>query len=345
MVVVVGLAMLMRRGWRIALFQAAPLAALYGVWWSTHREGQSLSTDGSLLFRWDRRGIAATFDALGHVSYAGWAIAAMLVVGLVFAVRQRHGFALFRTSAVMPFAMAIGALGFLTMSGTTRVALGIEQATASRYVGIAAALLIPAIALAADGLVRQSRLFVPLVLVVLLVGVPGNIADTRSTLAPQLAYDRTERMMRSIPRMDLARDVPGSVHPDPNGAPDVTVSWLLQSARAGRLPTIAGLTPTEVLTNTLRLSLAQSDGKAVPPCGPIEGPVDYELRPGQALAVGGSVVAVLRDEAGEVSDGVNFGAGFQTGHGTHVLRAVRGPLALTIRPQVTAAILCGPFDG
>ncbi len=89
MVGVVGLATLVKRGWRPALFHTAPLGVLYGAWWFHYAHGQGATvTDVSVLTDWTRTGITGAFDALGQVPFVGWALAVMLVSGLVLAWRQ-----------------------------------------------------------------------------------------------------------------------------------------------------------------------------------------------------------------------------------------------------------------
>ena len=49
MVIVVGIAMLLRRGWRIALLHTAPLGAAYLLWWATSAR-DAYTTSGSFVF-------------------------------------------------------------------------------------------------------------------------------------------------------------------------------------------------------------------------------------------------------------------------------------------------------
>src|SRR5207245_2880959 len=95
--------------------------------------------------RWHPRP-ARLVPALGRVPPVGWALAVMLAAGLVFAVRQRHGFRMLRTSAATPLAMLVGAIVFLTLTGATRAWAGTAYVTSSRYLDIVVALALPAIA-------------------------------------------------------------------------------------------------------------------------------------------------------------------------------------------------------
>ncbi len=342
MVAVVALATLARRGWRIAAFHSLPLAALYLAWWTTHDNGQSLNTDRGSLWRWDRRGLSATFDELGHVRYVGWLLGIVLIAGVVLAWRQRRGFVLLHTSAVLPFALFAGAIGFLTVTGMSRAVLGVDYSTSSRYLGIVAALVLPAIALAADAIARSGTLLAVAVGIVLLIGVPGNAGRARSTLPKQFSYDQTERTIRSLPQTDIAREVPRSLHPLPNTAPDVTVGWLLDTAAAGRLPAIANLTPVELATNRLRLAIEETSASASSTgvCRRVVGPVERVLGPGESFVVRGTVQLRLFTGDGIVSRPVLYGAGFETGHGLHRLRDVDGSLTLRIRPASPAPLVC-----
>ena len=342
MVVVVAIAALLRRGWRAAAFHTIPLSVLYGAWWWTNdRHGVSSARHVSLL-DWDRRGLMAALGALGRVPPVGWALAVMLAAGLVFVVRQRQGFRMLRTSAAMPLAMLVGAIVFLTLTGATRAWAGTAYVTSSRYLDVVVALALPAIALAADALVKRSTWLAPIAVALLLVGIPGNIGATTDALPALLVHGDTERTMRSLPYMDLARQVPRTLVPDPDTAPEVTVGWLLDAARAGRLRPLRHLTPSQVATNRLRLSLMQTPGGSGEGCRPLPRIALRTLRRGDAFSVRGTIGVKLRDASGVLSDRLVFGATFRTGFAAQTLRAVGGDLTLYVAPFGGPASLCAP---
>jgi hypothetical protein len=235
---------------------------------------------------------------------------------------------------------------FLTITGTSRAVFGLQAAASSRYIDVAGVLLLPALAVAADALARRQRVLLPVVLALLVVGIPGNIAAVRRDLPPARYFRAYRQMIVSLPRMSLATAVPGSVHPEPNQAPTVTVSWLLDALRSGRLPKPRALTERERGANILRLSLDQSSSPAGSSCRAVDKPVLLNLRKGDAFTIEGRVaIQLVRDQVR--SDPVVFGAGFLTGAGPHELRDVGGPLALRLskpRPQIEGSVCKSASD-
>jgi hypothetical protein len=340
---VVALATLIRRGWRPALLHSAPLYALFAVWYVKYSEQEKVHHSTlPQLARWVRASSAGVFDALGQVPFVGWLIGAMLVVGFVLAW-WTGPFASRRRTLAMPTAMVAGAFAFQCINGVNRAALGGTRfATSSRYMHIVAALLIPAIAVAAEAIIRRRREFAPVVLALLVIGIPGNLGDTMKTFPPRRFFTSYEQMIRSLPRMPLADDVPRSVRPELTNARQVTVGWLRDSARSGRIPA-PSRTPTtpETLTNTLRLSLQQVKGGVGTDCVRVGAPVQRVLRDRESLVVLGTVkVRLVEPVTGAVSGPVTYGAFFSTGLGPHTLRAVGGDTLTLLFKAAPFAQLC-----
>lgn len=339
MVAVAGTAALIRRGWRAATFHVVPLAAAYAVW--LLRSGpRPTRWDASELLTWDRRAVTRTFGALAHFSLLGWLVALLLVTGLACAWRGCNLRA-WRARASIPVATLAGVVIFVTLTGGFRAAGNPALATASRYLYVTAGLLLPAVAVAADALVRvRAWLAVPVV-ALLLAGLPGNISDARNFAEPIYDHTAYRRMMETLPRMPLAADVPRTLQPDPNQAPGVTVAWLLDVARDGKLSSPGALTPREVATNTLRLSLWQTRERPDPEasCRSFAGHfATLALRHGQSFVVRGTVGAQL---LGPVPSAfVRFGVTLFAGIGPHRLTDVGGDLRLQIGPVSPHAMLC-----
>jgi hypothetical protein len=177
MVVVVGIAALVRRGWRIAAFHTAPLAAIYVAWWLTMaRDSYEAATlDASNAVRFVATGMGATFGKLGQLPGVGLALGLLLVVGLVLAWHRFDQRAV-RVRAAMPAALLVGAVVFLAVTALGRAAIfGPEFARTGRYVHVAAALVLPALAVAADAVIRRWPVATIAVIALLLVGIPGNV--------------------------------------------------------------------------------------------------------------------------------------------------------------------------
>jgi hypothetical protein len=332
MVVVVGVATLIRRGWRIAAFHVVPLALVYIVWWiSIGNEPQETAAFSPLeLARFVRNGVQAVFDALGQLTGVGLALGVLLVVGLVLAWVPLDGAEL-RRRAAAPGALLLGLFVFLLSSGAWRVGfLGPESAGASRYLHPGAALVLPALAVAADAVVRRWRPLMPVVLLVLVVGVPGNVrvlADyTQDQKQSQRAY---RKMLLALPRIPAAREVPRTVRPDTSGFDSrkhVTIGWLLDGVASGRIPDAGHISPPLAAANTFRLSFQQTRTVSRrTACRTISKPITRQLERGEAIGIRGWLLRVTSD--------ADAGAGTSLvldPHNGNTLVDVQGPLTVQL---------------
>jgi len=339
MIAAAGAAALVRGRWRAALLQVVPLAAVYTAWLVGYGRSARTNTDISRIFTSARTTLSSTFGALAQVPFLGWALAAMLVAGIVVAVvdARRSGTLVALTA---PGALALAALLFAVMLALTRFGLGARFAASSRYLHIVAALLLPALAVAADALARRWRVLTPVVVVLLLVGVPGNIGKVGENVGPAARYREQRRVIGALPGLANARAVPRSLHPTPSFAAEVTVGWLLDAQRAGRIPTVRPSSPRERATDRLRLSIEQVDGMHAASCTPLRSTVTRRLAPGESLGLVGAVLVQSVPRRGTVSAPLPFGAGLLATARTHTLRAVSGALTLRITPLPPAAALC-----
>ena len=332
MVIVVGFATLLRRGWRIAALHTVPLGVLFGAWWLQYgRENKTVAGSASQVFAWGRSGATGVFKGLGQNRGIGWVLLAALVAGLTLAVRSSHLKEL-RTQGATTFGLLFGVPVFLVVTGVQRSAVVAESfARSSRYLHILAALLLPALALAAQALSRRSRLLGGVALVALLVGVPGNISDsTRFARESKARSASTRAVMLSIPRMALASRVPPSLRPDPNTATDVTVGWLRAGVASGRIPA-PRRSKAPMLANTLRLSLMELDRASGYPCRPLRGPRVLTLEKDDAFGVKGAV-GVSQVFGRARSSSLALGRRFPNLAPEHTLIDVAGRLKIRVAP-------------
>ena len=91
MVVAVGVAVLLARGWRLALLHTVPLAALYIVWFAAigHSGYTGYHAGIGQILSFVRTFVAATFGAMGHVTGVGLLLGVLLVAGLVLRLPAR----------------------------------------------------------------------------------------------------------------------------------------------------------------------------------------------------------------------------------------------------------------
>jgi hypothetical protein len=129
MVVVVGLAMLVRRGWRVALLHTAPLGVAYLVWYATIAregyQGQDVSDPIDAL-AFARTTIAAGFGGLAQVPGLGWVLGGLVVGGLLLAWR-RQSWGQVRRVAAAPAALAAGAFVFALITSLGRHSLHLHR--------------------------------------------------------------------------------------------------------------------------------------------------------------------------------------------------------------------------
>lgn len=340
MIATVGIMSLLRRRWLVALVETLPLGVTFIVWSSMYGRTARTFSNAASVVKSVRLSITSTFGALGQVPFAGWILASMLLIGLVLCCRQamREGDA---SGVAAPIALAIGMLLFASLIAVVRTGLVGPVAAASRYLHILAAMLLPAAALAADRIARQWKALLPVVIAAFLVGIPGNVSSVNKNIFPAKSYANERRVVTSLPRLAIARSVPRDLHPTPFAA-EVTVGWLLDGAKSGRIPRPGKVTRLELADNTLRLSLEQLDAKRPrSPCRPLTSTLTRRLSEGESVSVVGSVRVQLLDPTGApVSGPLPFGSWLPVTNLYHTLRAVRAPLNLRFKPESALTALC-----
>ncbi len=269
MVVAVGLAVLARRGWRAALIQTVPLAALYGLWWSSQRSAMgnvtAAVTEPGLLWDWVRLTFVGVFRGLGHYPVVGVAMAGVLVLGLVLAWVPLDRAAL-RRLASEPAALLIGSVALTLLIATQRggflVFKGEAAPQSSRYVSMATALLLPALAVAANAFIERWRWTAPALLVLVLVGVPANIdAFSQPGVLAHPAFQQGQRrFVEAIAASPLLKKVPREVYPDPweFGTDQLTVGMVQDAKKAGRISVATDVAPPLRDKVDMRLRMTQS---------------------------------------------------------------------------------------
>jgi hypothetical protein len=188
----------------------------------------------------------------------------------------------------------LGAFVFLVIAGTGRAGVfGPEFARSGRYVYMVVAMSLPALAAAADAIVRRWRLLLPAVLLLLVIGIPGNVEylAKREEHEPSLLGNPT--LMLALPRMPLADEVPRKLVPVPEIARQVTIGWLLDGVESGRVPDPGPIGSTTAAQATFRLSIHQSnEPRPSSSCSALSQPVERNLVRGQSLGIKGYSVLV-----------------------------------------------------
>jgi hypothetical protein len=341
MVLAVGLSVLIRRGWRAAMFHTVPLALLYLVWWLAFARDEYSASQGSIgdVLRFVGTGLSAAFGAMGQLPGVGVALGMVLVAGLELAWRD-HSRNELRRRAAVPVGLLVGAAVFLAVVAFGRVAFfGAEFARSSRYLHIVAALSLPALALAADALLRRWRIVGIAAAALFVVGIPGNV-DLIVRYDTEWACCRGPKALTlALPRTALAHHVPSRLQPMPDltRVDGVTIGWLLSGVRAGRIPDPGTADPFTADQANLRLSLFQSRrASRAEGCTVLSRPVVRTLAQGQAVRLKGGQVLVSAPQDPGVSVVYNPADG-------RTLTAVHGPLTVRMESKNTypfSAVVC-----
>lgn len=291
--VVVGAVMLVRRGLRPALFHTVPLAVAYLSWFVfigpeviSDPYGRSADLGEIAHFVWT--GLVATFEGLGGQLVIGgvavvavlWAV--VLVSGLFRAyVGLTPRLALDR--AVMPVGLALAGLALLIVSGYGRWWIGPEVGGSSRYVHLAAALILPALAVAIDALTDRWPVAAVAAAVLLVSVIPHNIDRFENNdLFTEGYFDRQERLLVSLANSPFADVVPAETRPDPVWTP-VSIGWITDLRDAGDLPDV-DFTPDPA--EPLLFGLSQLvEPNPFTNCETITEPIDLALSRGDELGV------------------------------------------------------------
>ena len=247
MVAAVGLATVLRRGWRVAMFHTVPIAVVFLIWYViVDPRGASLfgSPTPGVVWDWVREGQKGVFESLGQSSLVALALAAVLVGGLWLAW-GRLSWKRFRRIAGIPLALGIGSPLFFAVTAQGRWWFGVEFARSSRYLYIATVLILPALAVAVDAISRRWSKSEPFLLVLLLVGVPGNIdLFGASVFSPEFFRYQRETIL-GIAYTDEIDQVPPWVRFEPNvfNGLDLTAGGSRRPGATARSPSRASSRP------------------------------------------------------------------------------------------------------
>lgn len=293
LVAVVGVVVLVRRGWRAAAVQTLPLAGAY-LLYDTLADPASVQGSPSLEFvrHWIANGQSATFLAIGHHRVVVALLVAMLVIGIVVhvAVPQEgttRWDGLRRIAA--PLAMFAGAYGFMVVTAVGRSFTGPQGSRAGRYIYVCAALVLPLLAVAATALARRWQLVALPLCALVLVAVPANLDAFESQPFGPGYHHQREQILRTIVLLPEARQVPRDLKPIPDvyTGTGPTIGFLLHAYDSGKLvPTERPIPPQ--LRHELLLRLSVHQGQA--PAAILDGcaletgtTVDVDLDEGDAI--------------------------------------------------------------
>lgn len=286
MVAGVGLATLLRRGWRVACFHAVPLGAIYLVWYASESPGASgakgrVTHVGGLAFDF----LADTVRGIAGGGLPAAVLVALVVAGAVLGAVDDPS--RLRREWAVPASMFATAMAFsaATAFGRRALAASWDVDTADRYVHILAALVLPAIVVSVGVVAARHRVLLAIAAVVFAVGFVSNASSLEPTGSARFLLGDEQIW---VARADAVEKwpVPGDVvlPPDAFGPPwGVRVDWLRNLRADGGIPRLDDI-PAEVRERAALSVLVVQVEPATSGCEEV-GPGPVELRRGQIAQV------------------------------------------------------------
>ncbi len=332
MILIVGIGVLIRRGWRMALVHTVPLVALDVLWytiegqWTSGRHSHSVLGDA---VRWNISGERAVFAALGGYAVVGVALGVMLVVGLVLAWRPLAS-SEFRRRAAAPAALLAGGPVLFTLTSIQRGYLP-NYETTSRFINLAAAFVLPALAVAADAVARRWRATTLLVAMLFLVGAVLNAGRfPPESNFPSGFFEHDKAMLLGAAYSPLAEGTPRDLQPYAQlfHARGVTMGFLVDARKSGRLPRPPRLSTADQQELLVRLGVEQmhGPGPSNARCKAYYQPLVLAPVPGTVYVLQSYVAVHYGDRVGDYSRNAVL---FEPSEGT-VLKVLAPGLKLTV---------------
>jgi hypothetical protein len=230
-----GIVALIRRGWKALLLTVGPVAAVYIVWLATvGSAGLESDADMFRLPLYVGYGIRGTLDGIAVTELTmPLLIPIVLLLGTVGSIRRR-------TRPAAAVACGVGSVLIFAVTGIGRISeFGVEYAGSSRYVYLAAALLLPLVGLGLTLIARTGSLARIAVLLFLLVGIVTNFRLLYGV------FEREARRDQLVRQTLLAAAVPSAFRgpllgdrPEPQFAGALQLQDLFSLRVDGALPEI-----------------------------------------------------------------------------------------------------------
>lgn len=312
MVAVVGLSTWLRRGWRAAALHVVPLAAVWMWWWLTYgrdRYDTTAGPSGAVSYAWD--GFTNAVARMGDLPGVGVVLVVLTAAGIASLFARGDRMATVRRIA-MPLALALGVVLFLAVTGYGRAGrTGNDVPQATRYVYLVGGMLVPLVAVALSELARRHVALGALGALVVLMGVPGNVAALHAGEYEQLTLGSPRELVAGA-HLPVMREVPRDHHPFGWFAGSITAGWIVDAVDQGKVGDPPDMTAQERATLTLDVASRVSPARGALDCRPLTAPMPRHMAQGESFAVRGQpLVVTLRDggvesAAREVPPGSRF---------------------------------------
>jgi hypothetical protein len=345
MALVVGVAMLVRRGWRIALFHTAPLGAVYLLWLvaapTSHgqSEQQAYANNPLDVLKFLLTGLRTAFARMGQIQGFGILLAGTLVGGLMLIYTHR-GIAVLHGRAAPAIALLAGAIVFLVLTGVLRggqdngalslfKGLGAHSAGSSRYTYVVVAMVLPAVALAVDAVIARWHGAAVLAAALLVVALPSHIHQFGVDAHNFTQTSSRKDLILQAARLPLAKQLPRSLQIGSPFTGGPNLGWLLDTIPSGRIPAPGPLTPVDIATQSLTLALQTRGSVArTGACSALTRPVTRVFRKGDSLALRSGSANVYLAVNGRWSQPRPLAMG-------RTVVALAGPLKLRLAPTLS----------
>jgi hypothetical protein len=269
----------------MALVHTVPLILLNSVWYVAENQHTSTGYPTEPFahgVNWTITGERASFEAFGGSWVVAIVLALVLVVGLVLAWRPL-AFSELRRQAAVPGALLLGGPVLFWLVSAQRYWLK-GEVDSSKFLHLSLAFALPALAVAANAIARHWRVLTPVVAVVLLAGVPGNIGKFPYDGPFQPGFFRAEKVgVLGAAYSDLADQVPGKVRPYTAyyTAPGIDLDFLLDARATGRLPKPPAMSQRERDEALIRVAVWQRRivPSQIPDCRVFFAPLTFDNLP------------------------------------------------------------------
>jgi hypothetical protein len=266
MVVVTGVATLLRRGWRAAALVVSMPTLAYLAWFLRygHERADTIPPSPAqllLLSTYVWTGLTHSLEGM-----AGWSGAGpVLLLGLAALLLRHREVARWR--AATAYAAATGAVVFFAIDAVGRIALGVDQAASSRYVYVACALLLVPVGLVLGRLGRGSVAIAGAVMVAVLAAAVQGAGVLVVAARQRAASDLPSRaqVLAAVRLLQAGAPILAgpAVRPEPRDAPDLTVAGLRQLVAEGAFGTVPEQPPESRLAAALQLQVVVGPTAAV----------------------------------------------------------------------------------
>jgi hypothetical protein len=287
----VGIAMLLSRGWRVAIGHTAPIVALWAAWSLAFvdRTADTATFHGSppgvfplIGAAW--RLLVATWSGIAADPWTAFILAALTVAGVVLGLKS-EGLRILR-------GRWSGVAGMTAVAGATALALAMTRWTsmelvtpAFRYSYVPAFFFLPVIGVGLDQLVRRRTWALIPLAVLLFLGVPFRAAalDDPKLLRSDDSY---RQLIAALGRSPWLAEVDPSTQPDTFLNPQLTVGDLALARENDWLPALrepGRATSSEVKARLLFAPVAEPSQKLK--CSLLNKVVDVRLDLGEHVEV------------------------------------------------------------